>query len=180
MLNIPNVWNENRWRAFFGKDVMTMSHEIAECVLRKVNKSWKFNSCSTHQPTFDDKSKLKVITQQHQLKRCSQKDWNCKAKFVHTSKIIKIGTLTDVRDCCLRTFLFFFLIELEVVWLRSVSRSTTLKFLDHALTQIFTSVQEKKTCFASYLSTNQSWITNFEKKFHGRSGLPYFTLTSGI
>ena len=84
-----------------------MSHEIAECVLRKVNKSWKFNSCSTHQPTFDDKSELKVITQQDQLKWCSQKDWNCKAKFVHTSKIIKIGTLTDVRDCCLRTFLFF-------------------------------------------------------------------------
>ena len=151
---------------------MTMSHEIAECVLRKVNKSWKFNSCSTHQPTFDDKSELKVIKQQDQLKWCSQKDWNCKAKFVHTSKIIKIGTLTDVRDCLLKNFSFFFLIE--VVWLRSVSRSTILKFLGHALTQIFTSVQEKKTCFASYLSTNQSWITNFEKKFHGRSRLPYF------
>ena len=70
---------------------------------------------------------------------------------------------------CLRTLLFFLL---EVVWLRSVSRSTILKFLDHAFAQIFTSVEEKNTCFASYLSTNQSRITNFEKKFHGRSRLP--------
>ena len=146
-----------------------MSHEIAECVSQKVNKSWKFNSCSTHQPTFDDKSELKVITQQDQLK-CSQRDWNCKAKFVHTSKIIKVGTQTDVRDFLLKNFAFFLL---EVVWLRSVSRSTILKFLDHAFAQIFTSVEEKKTCFASYLSTNQSRITNFEKKFHGRSRLPY-------
>ena len=151
---------------------MTMSHEIAECVSQKVNKSWKFNSCSTHQPIFDDKSELKVITQQDQLK-CSQRDWNCKAKFVHTSKIIKVGTQTDVRDFLLKNFAFFLL---EVVWLRSVSRSTILKFLDHAFAQIFTSVEEKKTCFASYLSTNQSRITNFEKKifkkFHGRSRLP--------
>ena len=131
-----------------------MSHEIAECVLRKVNKSWKFNSCSTHQPTFDDKSELKVITQQDQLKWCSQKDWNCKAKFVHTSKIIKIGTLTDVRDCCLRTFLFFS--DGARGCLIEVSFEIDNFFLDHALTQIFTSVQEKKTCFASYLSTNQS------------------------
>ena len=116
------------------------------------------------------KSELKVITQQDQLK-CSQRDWNCKAKFVHTSKIIKVGTQTDVRDFLLKNFAFFLL---EVVWLRSVSRSTILKFLDHAFAQIFTSVEEKNTCFASYLSTNQSRITNFEKKFHGRSRLPYY------
>ena len=85
-----------------------MSYEIAECVSQKVNKSWKFNSCSTHQPTFDDKSELKVITQQDQLK-CSQRDWNCKAKFVHTSKIIKVGTQTDVRDFLLKNFAFFLL-----------------------------------------------------------------------
>ena len=127
---------------------MTMSHEIAECVSQKVNKSWKFNSCSTHQPTFDDKSELKVITQQDQLK-CSQRDWNCKAKFVHTSKIIKVGTQTDVRDFCARTLLF-----LEVVWLRlrSVSNSTIWNFSTMDFAPKFCSILKKRILgFASFL-----------------------------
>ena len=60
------------------------------------------------------KSELKVITQQDQLK-CSQRDWNCKAKFVHTSKLAKSSKLAPKQMCVI------FAQELCFLFLRFIS-----------------------------------------------------------
>ena len=144
---------------------MKVSRENAECIESKqsIEVQFVFNTS-----TLDDKWELKVATQQDQLK-CSQEVWNCKGKFVHTKQNHQSWHPNKCASFLVKNFAFFFW---EVVWLRSVSKSTILKFLDHAFAQIFTSVNEKKTWFASYLSSNQSRITNFEKKFDGTSRLP--------
>ena len=63
------------------------------------------------------------------------------------NKIIKVGTQTDVRDFCARTLLF-----LEVVWLRSVSKSTIWNFSTMDFAPKFCFILKKRILgFASFL-----------------------------
>ena len=130
----------------------------------------------------DQRERCKNVSHDNTTSLCSQKKLNCQENSSTRSKIIKVGTQTNVLYLCARTFAFCFwgcFIEVSFkINNFEISRSGICFKIIVSLFQ----VGEKKTCFASYLSSihfsrkprkTARGITNQVKKNCCAPRLPY-------